>query len=58
MIQLGVNSGIAAMVMDDAIAYARSVEEAIGNEPQQTAPWLYEKPEVKGPNNRKAAGKK
>jgi hypothetical protein len=49
MIQVGVNSGIAAMVMDDAIAYAMSVEKAIGNEPQQTVPWLYDKPEVTGP---------
>lgn len=47
-IQVGVGSEIAEMVMRDAVAYAVSVEKAIGNDPKQTAPWLYEKAELSG----------
>ncbi|SRR5712691_1598259 len=48
LIQVGVNSQIVDMVMGDAVAYAMSVEKAIGNDPQQTAPWLYDKLEARG----------
>ncbi len=33
--------------MNDAVSYAEVVERAIGNDPQLTAPWLFEKSEVK-----------
>jgi hypothetical protein len=46
-IQVGVNSKIAQTVVEDAVSYAEAVERAIGNDPQLTAPWLFEELEVK-----------
>jgi hypothetical protein len=48
LIQVGVNARIAGMVLADAVAYAEAVEKAIGNDPMLKAPWLYEKPELRG----------
>jgi hypothetical protein len=48
LIQVGVNARIAGMVLADAVAYAEAVEKAIGNDPMQSAPWLFEKAELKG----------
>jgi len=54
LIQVGVNARIAGMVLADAVAYAEAVEKAIGNDPMQSAPWLFEKAELKGAVLKKA----
>lgn len=49
VIEVGVNARIAALVLVDAVAYAEAIEKAIGNNPQLSAPWLYDKVEALGP---------
>jgi hypothetical protein len=48
LIEVGVNAKIAGMVLEDAAAYADAIEKAIGNDPQLSAPWLYNMPEPTG----------
>lgn len=49
LIEVGVNSKIAGMVLADAVLYAEAIEKAIGTDPQSSAPWLFEKGETTGP---------
>jgi hypothetical protein len=49
LIGVGVNATIAGAVIEDAVAYADGIEKTIGNDPQLSAPWLYDKAESIGP---------
>jgi hypothetical protein len=41
LVHVGLNSRIAQLVLDDAVAYVTFVEEAIGDDPRKTAPWVF-----------------